>query len=242
VSKKVSIVTGSTSGIGWATAELLLEQGHRVMFNARSPAARPGLLEGFSSDDAAYCGGDIASEADATAIVDRTVERWGRLDHLVNNAGRTVFIPHGDLAGPTAEVWHDMFSTNVVGTWNMIKFAAPHLARSGGAIVNVASMAGVTAGDSSSIPYAVSKAGVVHLTRLMARTLAPNVRVNAVAPGLVRTPWHDSSEIDWEAFSAAHRLGRYAVADDIATVISQLLGMSYVTGEVIRCDGGNSLG
>lgn len=85
---------------------------------------------------------------------------------------------------------------------------------------------------SSSAPYAVSKAGVVHLTKLMARTLGPKVRVNALAPGLVRTPWHDSSDIDWNAFAADNPLDGYPVADDIAVV----------TGEIIRCDRGNSLG
>lgn len=240
--KRVAIVTGSTSGIGLSTARRLLDEGRRVMFNARAASMPAGLLSDHDLEDADYCAGDVASETDAARIVDRTVERWGRIDFLVNNAGRTMFIPHTDLNTPTAEIWHDLFSANVVGTWNMIKYAAPVLELSAGAIVNVASIAGVSAGDSSSVPYAVSKAGVVHLTKLMARALGPGIRVNAVAPGLVRTPWHDSSAIDWGEVSKGTPLGRYARASDIAQIICHLLELEYVTGEIVRCDGGNSLG
>lgn len=212
------------------------------MFNSRALSKPPSLLNNLDPNEVDYCPGDVASETDAANVVERTLARWGRVDYLVNNAGRTVFIPHTDLTGPSREVWESLFATNVVGTWNMIKYAAPALELSAGAIVNVASMAGISAGGSSSVPYAVSKAGVIHLTKLMARALAPRVRVNAVAPGLVRTPWHDSSEIDWEQASSTIPLGHYAVASDIARIVCQLLKMEYVTGEIIRCDGGHSLG
>src|SRR5690606_16763744 len=136
---------------------------------------------------AIYVRGDIAVEEQAARIVGTVVERLGRLDLLVNNAGATRLIPHADLEAASPAVWREILDVNVVGAWQTSVAAVPPLrADGGGAIVNLASVAGVKP-TGSSIPYAVSKAAVNHMTRLLANVAGPEVRVNAVAPGLIDT-------------------------------------------------------
>jgi ketoreductase RED2 len=188
-----------------------------------------------------YIQGDIADPADAARLVSETVERFGRLDVLVNNAGTTVRIPHHDLDAAAPEVFRRLIEVNLIGTWQVTVAAMPHLQESGsGAVVNVSSLAGVRP-TGSSIPYAVSKAAVNHLTLLLANVVGPQVRVNAVAPGLVDTPW----TADWhdlhEAIKVMAPLGRAGVPDDIADVVMTLIDATYVTGQVWVVDGGLSL-
>ena len=137
---------------------------------------------------ATYVQADVSVEADCTRLVEEVVAAHGRLDVLVNNAGTTAVIPHGDLEAATPDVWRRIFDVNVIGTWQLTVAAVPHLRASGrGQVVNVSSLAG-SRPVGSSIPYACSKAAVSHMTRLLANTLGPDIRVNAVAPGLVDTP------------------------------------------------------
>jgi ketoreductase RED2 len=145
-----------------------------------------------------------------------TVEAHGRLDILVNNAGTTEVIPHHDLAAVTDEVWHRILDVNVLGTWKVTCAAVPHLEASGaGSVVNITSIAGVRP-RGSSIPYAVSKAALNHMTVLLANTLGPAIRVNAVAPGLIDTPWTET----WDEIRAAVRattpLKRSGLPEDVA--------------------------
>jgi ketoreductase RED2 len=173
-------------------------------------------------------------------LVRAALERWGRLDILVNNAGATSVIPHADLDAVTDEVFRRILDVNVLGTWYLTRAALPHLKASpAGAVVNVTSIAGIRE-LGSSIPYAVSKAALNHLTRLLAKVSGP-VRINAVAPGLVATPW----TADWDAQHAAvgqvAPLRRSASAEDIAEVIVGVLKSRYMTGEVVRVDGGLTL-
>jgi ketoreductase RED2 len=234
---KVALVTGSSSGIGAATARLLASHGATVVVNsATSVDAGRALADELPG--ASYVQGDIADEDQATALVNSTVERHGQLDILVNNAGTTAVIPHSDLASATAEVWRRIFDVNVIGTWQVTVAAVAHLRKSGdGCVVNVSSLAGHRA-VGSSIPYAASKAALSHMTILLANVLGPAVRVNAVAPGLVDTPW----TADWDdirAFVTAQApLGRSGTAGDIAEVIMSLVTARYVTGEVVLVDGG----
>ncbi|HUZ51332.1 MAG TPA: SDR family oxidoreductase [Streptosporangiaceae bacterium] len=167
---RVAIVTTSSSGIGAAVAAALAD-------------ALPGAM---------YAGADIADDAACEALVCATIERYGQLDILVNNAGTTEVIAHSDLHAATDEIWQRIFSVNVLGTWHMTRACVPALRATGdGVVVNVSSVAGLRA-TGSSIPYAVSKTGVNHLTVLLANVLGPEIRVNAVAPGLVDTPWGSS--------------------------------------------------
>ena len=238
----VALVTGSTSGIGEAVVRRLAAEGHRVVVNSvTSVDAGAKLVAELGDDVAHYIQGDIAIEDDARRLVDDTVARFGRLDVLVNNAGTTQVIPHGDLETATPEVFRRLYDVNVIGAWQLTVAAMPHLRATGaGCVVNVSSLAGVRP-TGSSIPYAVSKAALNHLTRLLANVVGPEVRVNAVAPGLVDTPW----TADWDDVRAVVHamtpLKASAQPDDVAELVLTLVRSRYVTGEVWVVDGGLQL-
>ncbi|MEU2714372.1 SDR family oxidoreductase [Streptomyces sp. NPDC007205] len=173
----------------------LSADGVRVVVNsARSTAAGEALADELP--DAVYVRGDVADPADARRIVAASIEAYGRLDILVNNAGTTRIVPLDDLDAADATVWRDIFDVNVFGVWQLTTAAVPYLRKSeSAAIVNVSSVS-ATRALGSSIPYAVSKAALNHLTRLLATQLGPRIRVNAVAPGLIDTPWYDAAEAE----------------------------------------------
>ena len=236
---RVVLITGSTSGIGASAAARFAAVGDTVIFNSvRSVEAGAALVA--ATPGSSYVQGDIANDDDCRRLIDTVLDRYGRLDVLVNNAGTTRVIPHRDLEAATVDVWREIFEVNVFGTWRMCVAAMAALKTSCGAIVNVSSLAGVRP-VGSSIPYAASKAAVNHMTALLAKVVGPEVRVNAVAPGLVHTPWTN----DWDAQHAFVQsiapLKRSAVPDDISEVIFTLAISPYVTGQVIVVDGGLSL-
>ena len=241
-SGRVALVTGSTSGIGAEVARRLVAGGTRVVLNSVTSVDAGRQMVAELGDDAThYAQGDISVDADVARLVSETVDRFGRLDILVNNAGTTQVIPHHDLEAATPEVFRRLYDVNVVGTWALTVAAMPHLRATGnGCVVNVSSLAGVRP-TGSSIPYAASKAALNHLTRLLANVVGPEVRVNAVAPGLVDTPW----TADWDAIRAAVQerapLKRSARPEDVAEVVLGLIAAEYVTGEVVVIDGGLSL-
>jgi ketoreductase RED2 len=234
---QVALITGSSSGIGAATARRLASDGATVVINSvHSVAAGEKLAGELPGGD--YVQADVADEEAAHRLVDTVIERHGQLDILVNNAGVTEVIPHRDLEAATPEIWRRIFDVNVIGTWQLTVAAVPHLIASGhGQVVNVSSIAGERP-TGSSIPYACSKAALSHMTRLLANTLGPDIRVNAVAPGLVDTPW----TADWDTVrsfvNAQAPLQRTASSDDVAEVILGLIRASYVTGDVVLVDGG----
>ena len=179
-----------------------------------------------------YVQADIADDDACRSLVAAASRRFGRLDILVNNAGTTKVIPHADLDAATDEVWRDILEVNVLGTWHMIRAAVPALRSSGaGSIVNITSLAGERP-VGSSIPYAVSKAGLNHLTLLLAKVLGPQIRVNAVAPGLIDTPWTASWHAMREAVRAQAPLRRSGVPDDVAAAV---LGIISRTTSLVRC-------
>ena len=237
---KVALVTGSSSGIGEAVARSLAAEGASVVVNSVSSVAAGEKLAAELAD-AAYVQADVADEASARGLVDAALALFGRLDVLVNNAGTTVVIPHHDLEAATPEVWRRIYDVNVIGTWQVTVAALPHLRATGaGCVVNVTSLAGVRP-TGSSIPYAASKAALNHVTRLLANVVGPDVRVNAVAPGLVDTPWTE----DWDAVRDFVRstapMARSAVPGDIAEVVLGLVHSAYMTGAVVVVDGGLGL-
>jgi ketoreductase RED2 len=234
---KVAIVTGSSTGIGAATARLLGAQGASVVVNSHSTVSEGEAVAG-ELPDAIYVKGDISEVEDCARLVRAAEDRWGRLDILVNNAGTTQLIPHHDLDAAGPDVWRRILEVNVLGTWQMTTAAMPALRRSGaGAVVNVSSIAGVRC-TGSSIPYAVSKAAINHMTALLANVTGPEVRINAVAPGLVDTPW----TADWDAarqhVSATAPLRRTAQPEDVAEVCLSFVLNRHVTGQVLVVDGG----
>ncbi|MBI4935414.1 MAG: SDR family oxidoreductase [Actinobacteria bacterium] len=233
----VAIVTGSSSGIGERTAQRLSELGASVVVNSSSSVAAGQAVADALPGESLYVQGDISDAAQCQALLDATVARFGRLDLLVNNAGWTTVVPHTDLDALTEEIFRKTFEVNVFGTWQLTKAAMPLLRESAdGHVVNITSIAGVRP-VGSSIAYSMSKAALNQMTRLMAKSHGP-VRFNAVAPGLVATPW----TADWDALhagvSAMSPLHRSATPDDCAEAVLALVRNKYVTGEVFVVDGG----
>jgi len=235
----VVIVTGSSSGIGAAVARMFGRAGASVVVNSdRSVDAGKAVASELA--DAIYVQADIADPGGPELVVQGALERWGRLDVLVNNAGTTAVIPHHDLEAADVGVWRRIFEVNVFGTWAMTVAAVPALRRQSGAVVNVASIAGLRP-TGSSIPYACSKAALVHQTVLLAKTLGPDIRVNGVAPGLIDTPWTRDWDAVRELVGRVAPLRRSGQPDHVAEIVMALAGSSYTTGQVVTVDGGLTL-
>lgn len=235
----VAIVTGSSSGMGAAIARRLAGAGMTVVVNSRSSVEAGEAVA--TEIGGTYEQGDVSDEAETDALVARVVKRYGRLDLLVNNAGTTVMVPQADLEGATTEIWHRILDVNVLGTWHMSTAAVPHLKASPeGHIVNITSLAGQRP-VGSSIPYSVSKAALDHLTRLLASTLGPEVRVNAIAPGFVDTPWTAEWSEMREQVTSKVPLRRAGLPEDIADAVIGLHRSTYVTGQILAVDGGYHL-
>ncbi len=236
---QVVAITGSSSGIGAATARAFAAAGAAVLVNsARSVAA--GEAVAASLPDALYVQGDIVEPEVPDRLVSAALERWGRLDTLVNNAGTTVVIPHHDVQAASVEVWRSIFEVNVFGTWAMTVAALPALRNAHGSVVNISSVAGVRP-TGSSVPYAASKAALNHMTVLLAKVVGPEVRVNAVAPGLVDTPWTADWDVVREVVRQVAPLKRSGRPEDVAEVVLALACAAYVTGQVVVVDGGISV-
>jgi 3-oxoacyl-[acyl-carrier protein] reductase len=243
----VAIVTGGGTGIGRAVCESLARAGARAVVvnysRSREDAEAAAAALGELGCEGVPHQASVADETSVRAMVDEAVSRFGRLDVLVNNAGVTRFIPHPDLDALTDEVWDEVLGVNLRGTFYCSRAAAPALKRARGAIVNVASIAGLRA-SGSSIVYGVSKAAVLQLTRHLALALAPEVRVNAVAPGRVSTRWfrtpfgEEAAAGQEERTASATPLARVAGAEHVAQAVMGLLGSDMVTGETVVVDGG----
>jgi ketoreductase RED2 len=237
---RVAIVTGSSSGIGAETARRLSALGASVVVNSATSVEAGEAVASSLPGPARYVQADIADQAQGQALLDATIEAFGQLDILVNNAGWTTAVPHHDLDGLTDDIFRRTFEVNVFGTWWLTKAARPLLKQSDDPnVVMITSLAGVRP-VGSSIAYAMTKAALNHLTLLLAKSHAP-VRVNAVAPGLVETPW----TADWgpmhEAVAAMAPLHRSATPDDCAEATLALLRNRYATGQVLVVDGGLGL-
>jgi 3-oxoacyl-[acyl-carrier protein] reductase len=242
--RRVALVTGSATGIGRSIAWRLAERGYDVTVNySKSEAEAKETVEGIRTRGAAALlfQADVADDTGVRAMVERTVDELGGLDLLVNNAATTYFIPHTDLDGLTAQVWDDILNVNLKGTFFACRAAMPHLKRRKGNIVNIASVAGV-AGSGSSIAYAASKGAVITLTKSLAKAFAPEVRVNAVAPGPVQTRWLADHQDMVEAAMKLTPLKRPATPDDVAAVVLFLADeTSLMTGQVLVVDGGRTM-
>ncbi|MBL1094648.1 MULTISPECIES: SDR family NAD(P)-dependent oxidoreductase [Streptomyces] len=238
--RPVALVTGSTSGIGEAVVRRLAADGMRVVVHSRNSTEAGEALA--AELGGAYVRADLAVEEEARGLAEAALDRYGRLDVLVNNAGISWPIPHDDLAAATPADWRQVLEVNLIAPWVLCTAALPALreAPAGGSIVNVTSHAGVRP-KGSSVPYAASKAALNHVTRLLAAALAPGVRVNAVAPGLVDTAmtkdWAHAHDI-WRDRAPMRRPAQPA---DVADLVASVLANSYLTGEVILLDGGLNL-
>lgn len=235
---RVALVTGSSSGIGAQVARRLAADGWTVVVNSRASVAEGERVA--AETGGTYLQADVGDETQARDLVRRVLDLHGRLDLLVNNAGTTEVIPHHDLAAATPEVWRRLYEVNVIAPFVLVTAAEQALREAKGCVVNVSSLAGVRM-TGSSIPYAASKAALNHTTRLLAKVLGPDVRVNAVAPGLVETPWTESWTELHALVAAMAPLKRVATPDDVAEGVLALVRSTYVTGEVLVLDGGLGL-
>jgi len=238
MSARVALVTGSTSGIGAATARRLAKDGYKVaLHSGRSVEIGQKMAKEL---DGSYHQADLADEAATRALVADVLDKHGRLDVLVNNAGLSIRIPHTDLKAATPALWRQMLDVNLISPFILIAEAEVALRRAQGCIVNIGTHAGVRP-KGSSIPYAASKAALHHVTKLLALALAPDVRVNAVAPGLVETPMTANWPDMLETWNTKSPMKRPAKPEDIADLVAALIANDYVTGEIVIADGGLNL-
>jgi 3-oxoacyl-[acyl-carrier protein] reductase len=243
MSDKVAIVTGSSSGIGAATAVELSKRGWRVVVNY-SKSAQEAQAVAARCKDSILVQANVSQDADCRRLVQAALDKWGRLDALVNNAGTTKFVPHTDLDGLAAEDFQRIFATNVIAPFQMCRAAAAELKKARGSVVNISSLASFL-GTGSSMAYAASKGALNTMSMSLARVLAPEVRVNVVAPGFVETPWLMSGYGEErygrikEAYEGIAPLKSVAKPGDAADAICWLLeAAGQVTGQVLYVDGG----
>jgi 3-oxoacyl-[acyl-carrier protein] reductase len=242
---KVAVVTGSATGIGRAAALGFAGEGADVVVNySRSEAEARQTREDCAALGvrALLVRADCSREDEVKDLVARAVDELGGVDILVNNAGRTRFVPLPDIDDLYDSDWDSILQLNVKGAFYATRACVPTMRRRGeGLVVNVASIAGYT-GAGSSIPYAVSKGALITLTRSLAKALAPTIRVNAIAPGIVTTRWVAGREDHVERYAKDTPLGRAATAEDCArVVVSFATSGTFLTGEVTVVDGGREM-
>ena len=248
----VCVVTGSATGTGAACAIQLARKGCRVVINyTKSEKEAKETLSACASAgaEAILVNADVASDADCRALARAALDKWGRIDALINNAGITKFAAAADLDGLDAEDFQRLYAVNVIGPYQMIRACVPAMKKQGkAAIVNISSISGVM-GIGSSTAYVASKGALNAMTLALARSLAPEIRVNAVCPGLIETRWHLSrfSKDDYAKFKLNYEktvpLAKAATPDDVAEVAVWLIeGAAQVTGESILVDAGLHLG
>lgn len=250
---KVSIVTGSATGLGGAVALKLAERGSRVVINytkSEKEAKETHAAVKAKGVEAILAQGDVGNDEDCRRIAKAAVDTWGRIDVLVNNAGTTQFANHADLDALQADDFLWIYRVNVIGAYQMIRACAPHMKAAGkGSVVNISSIAGVT-GIGSSVAYAASKGALNTMTLSLARSLAPTIRVNAVCPGFIGTRWF-SDRFGEEQFQKIRKqqeqttpLARAGTPEDIATSVVFFAGegSDHITGETLITDAGLHLG
>ncbi|MFN2376714.1 MAG: SDR family NAD(P)-dependent oxidoreductase [Candidatus Binatia bacterium] len=243
---KAAIVTGGGTGVGRATALELARGGCSVVVNyskskddAEATAAEVRALgvKGLAVQ------ADVSDDDACRRLADTAAREFGRLDILVNNAGTTEFIPHHELDLLTPEVWNRIFGVNLIGPFQCARAVRAAMDASGGGVIVMTSSIAGTNGIGSSIPYCTSKAALNNLTLTLARTLAPSIRVNAVAPGFIRGRWlkegyGDNYEMLEQLASARSVLKKVCDPEDVATAILGFIAADLVTGQVLIVDGG----
>ncbi len=250
LSGKAALVTGASRGVGAATALMLARAGCDVAVNYNASVEAAGQVVDVCQEAgvrAIALQGDVAEDATCRKLVAEAANAFGRLDILANNAGTTRFIDFPDLESVTDEVWERLFAVNLKGPFQCARAARKHLAADGGGvIVNTASVAGIT-GAGSCIPYAASKAALINMTIALARTLGPEIRVNAVAPGFIEGDWLKAGlGADYESARATKAaeslLDEVSKPEDIAQGILAMVTADKVTGHTLVVDAGHTMG
>lgn len=246
-SNQVAIVTGGGTGVGRATSLSLAKLGYDVVVNysrSREDAELTAAeIQKLGVRSLAICA-DVADDAACRAMVAKTVESFGRIDVLINCAGTTKFIPFNELDHVTDEIWEQIYKVNVIGAFHCARAVyEPMLKTGGGMIINVSSTA-AQLGQGSSIPYCCSKAALDNLTVSLARTFAPKIQVNGVAPGFIDTRWlqgglGENYERMKEGFDRSLPMKRVCDPQDVADcIISMVRGSRLVTGQTLTVDSG----
>lgn len=241
---KVGLVTGGGTGTGKAVALGLAKLGVQVVINysrSKSAAEQTAFEVKELGVSCLLQQADVSDDSQVRVMINNTMDHFGRLDYLVNCAGTTAFVDLADLEGLQAEHWQQIMDVNVKGTFQVCRAASPHLKVVKGNIVNITSIAGLT-GQGSSIAYAASKAAEISVTKSLARVLAPEVRVNSVAPGIILTRWVAGREEHVKKYGEGTLLGRVCTPEDVAEVVISLLeSAAMITGQTIVVDGGMTM-
>lgn len=238
---KVALVTGGTRGIGLAIARAILERGGSATVTGRSPTAdAAALIETFGDSRVVIELGDVSLPEEAERQVQATAARYGRIDMLVHSAGGPA---PGRVLDLSTEDWMNAFAMHVHPVFHLFRAAHPHLAREGGAVLLVSSVAGLR-GCPGTVAYQTAKGALVPLARALAFDhAAENIRVNVVAPGIIRTRFHDAMTEAARAHNLQNRipLRREGSVHDVATASLELMCNPFITGEVLTVDGGMSM-
>lgn len=248
----VTIVTGSATGVGAACARLLASKGCNVVINytrSEAEAKRTQAECEALGVETLLCQADVSVDADCRRMAAAAIDRWGRIDGLINNAGTTQFVNHANLEGLTADDFHRIYAVNVIGPYQMVRAVASQMKAQGrGAVVNVSSIAGVM-GVGSSIAYTASKGALNTMTLSLARALGPEIRVNTICPGFIQGRWLRGGMGDevYEAAKAAQErntpLRKAGTPEDMAQAAVWFIeGADLVTGEILIVDAGSHLG
>ena len=235
-----ALVTGSSSGIGEEVARRLSALGASVVVNSATSVEAGRAVADSLPAPSTYVQADISDRAQGAALLEATVDAFGGLDILINNAGWTTVVPHHRLDDLTDEIFDKTFQVNVYGTWWLTKGAIPLLRQSDDpCVVTVTSIAGVRP-VGSSMAYSMSKAALNQMTVLLAKSYGP-IRFNALAPGLVATPWTESWDAQHARVAETAPLGRSATPDDCAEATIGLIRAKYATGQILVVDGGTTI-
>ena len=246
---KTFVVTGSSSGVGAATALELARRGSAVVINysqSATEAEEAAQACVRAGGEAIVVRADVAQDADCRRLAGAALDKWGRIDGLVNNAGTTKFASMRNLDALSAEDFHRVYSVNLIAAYQMIRACEAALRAARGAVVNVSSIAG-TLGIGSSVAYACSKGALNTLTLALARALGPDICVNAVLPGFIETRWLKRGLGDQyaqvrEAYCKQSALGVTLTAEEVAAAIVGLLESKKITGQLLTIDAGRSIG
>jgi 3-oxoacyl-[acyl-carrier protein] reductase len=240
----VAIVTGGGTGVGRQVSLMLASLGVKVaiIYSRSEQQARQTVDEIVRlSGTAIAVQANVAVDAQVIAAIKTVIQAFGQIDFLVNNAGITRQLPFDELDAISDDAWDDLYAVNVKGAFYCSRAAAPYLRRSKrAAIFNVGSVAGET-GYGSSIPYAVSKAAMHGLTKSLARALAPQVRVNCLAPGAIDTRWWAENHDKMKKLAGHVALNRVSSPNDIARSALMLLASESMTGQIVKADNGQTL-
>ncbi|GAB6990015.1 SDR family NAD(P)-dependent oxidoreductase [Paenibacillus pini] len=241
---KVALITGGGTGIGRATSLALAKRGAIVVVNySRSTLDAEETVQIINKEggEAIAMRVDVSQDIEVRTMVERIALQFGTIDVLVNNASITHHIPICNLEAATDEVWDELYNVNVKGMYHCARAVVPFMKKNKeGAIVNLGSIAGLT-GVGSSLPYAVSKAAIHGLTKSLAHALAPEIRVNCVAPGAVSTRWWLGREEQMKQLAPNLLLQRIPTPKDVATLICNTLEQESMTGQIITIDSGQIL-